>query len=142
MTYFTNLATTINRIESHNNGQRMTKAKEQRISRLKRHLKMAVPVKTSYEEESGYNVYSISAVRDDSGWSWDNKFKMNNNSITINEETLHNSRKLLKLCRDEGWLSEMSKGKVKVDYVNGDGQIVEIINKNTLEPLIAFMANP
>lgn len=138
MTYSANLATTIKHIERHVVDKRMTKAKAERINRLKRHLNMAMPVVTTDDhniEDSmvTYNVFSIDAVRDENGWSWNDKFKMDDFQVQLDDTTVSNSRKLLKLCREQGWLTEQSKGKVKVDYVNGDNEIIEVINKNTCQ---------
>jgi hypothetical protein len=80
-------------------------------------------------------IRAIEAWRHEEGWTW-------NNSITagefiISQETLNSSRMVLAFMRANGFLTEQSTGKVRIDD-NASG-IIEVQNKNTYEPLFAIM---
>lgn len=58
-------------------------------------------------------ILSIDAWRDDHGWSWNNWFNVG--EIPLNEfEKLNTNRKLCRYMRDNGYLSDYSKGKVMI----------------------------
>jgi hypothetical protein len=77
---------------------------------------------------------SIDAWRDpDSGWIWNDSFFLEDGIYM--EENQITSRKLLRNLRKWGYLSDYSKGRVRmVDYCS----IIEIQLKNTGEPLLAL----
>ena len=82
-------------------------------------------------------ILSIDAWRYDDNWTWNNWFNIGDCNVPLAE--LDTNRKILKFMRDEGYLSEMSKGKVTVD----DDQFnLVIINRRTLEPLFAIEYGP
>ena len=75
-------------------------------------------------------ILSIDAWRYDGGWTWNNWFNVG--SI---EKIPEGNRRILKMMRDKGYLSEGSKGRVTVD---DDGYNVVILDKGTREPLFAI----
>ena len=79
-----------------------------------------------------YESITIDAWHDGEGWYWNDIRRMDTHQI--DDETISNSRKLLKFCRDEGMLTERSKGKC---YVADDGFTVEIRTRDHC-PQIAF----
>jgi hypothetical protein len=76
-------------------------------------------------------VLSIDAWADgEGGWTWNNWFKVG----TV-EAIPDTNRKILRMMRSEGYLSEASKGKVTVD---DDGYNVVICEKSTGMPVFAI----
>lgn len=60
------------------------------------------------------NILSVDALHDGQGWSWNAWYKIG----TIDKQTfesLDTTRKLLKWMRQEGYLSDYSKGRVVVE---------------------------
>lgn len=82
--------------------------------------------------EREYNLVSIDAMHDGEGWYWNNIMMHENH--TIDDNVMDSPTKLLKYCRDNGLLTEYSKGKC---YVQNDSEIVEIRTRSH-EPRIAF----
>lgn len=82
--------------------------------------------------ENTYTLLSIDAWRDDCGWSWNNMFQIEEDVYL--EYPLSN-RRLLAFMRRNGWLTEQSKGRVRVEDTGYD---IEIQDRNTGEPLLAF----
>lgn len=85
---------------------------------------------------------SIDAWRDsEGGWDWNDMHKVEHD-IMISEDSdiLSNSRKCLAWFRQQGWLTDASKGKVRVDFNDDiiDGILIVIENKNTGEPILAL----
>ena len=76
-----------------------------------------------------YKILSIDAWREGSSWTWNQWF-------TVGElQALPDSnRALLKLLRDEGFLTEASKGRVAVE---DDQYNLVVLDKGTREPLFA-----
>lgn len=87
------------------------------------------------------SLLSIDAWRDDGGWDWNDLHKVEE-GIMIAEDSpiINDARKCLKWFRDQGFLTEYSKGKCKVDFNNDiiDGLLIVIENKNTGEPVLAL----
>ena len=81
-----------------------------------------------------YKLVSIDAWRDDFGWSWNDVWKVED-KIYIEDDTT--TRQLLKFMRRNKWLTEQSKGKVRVDWDNFE--LIEIQDRNTGRPLLAFL---
>ena len=84
------------------------------------------------QSENLYTLLSIDAWRYDEGWTWNNMFTVEEDVYL--EPNLSN-RRLLSFMRDSGWLSEYSKGKVRIEDTQYD---IEIQDKNTGEPIFAF----
>ena len=88
-------------------------------------------------ESTKYRLVSIDAWRDyDGGWQWNNWYNVEDGVCLGNDIT---SRRLLKFMRQSGWLTEKSKGRVRIDW-HGEmmDPMIEILDKNTGEPLLAF----
>lgn len=82
-----------------------------------------------------YTLVSIEAWRNsEGGWDWNNQYKLEEVEIDSNIS----SRKLCKWLRNNFYLNERSKGKVRV---NNEYEIIEILNKATNEPIFAFIMN-
>lgn len=87
------------------------------------------------KEESYYEVEirSVEAWRTQEGWEWNQTFF--EDRLIMAESVLASSRKLLAALREEGFLSEWSKGRVRVF---DEGDLIEIQDKNTDEPIFAL----
>ncbi len=84
-------------------------------------------------ESTKYRLVSIDAWRDyDGGWTWNQWYTVEDGVYLGNDIT---ARRLLKFMRQSGWLTDESKGRVRVDW---EWDIIEIQDKNTGEPLLAF----
>ena len=84
-------------------------------------------------ESTKYRLVSIDAWRDfDGGWTWNQWYNVEDSVSIHNDMT---TRQLLKFIRDRGWLTDESKGRVRVDW---GWDIIEIQDKNTGEPWLAF----
>ena len=82
-----------------------------------------------------YTLLSIDAWHDsEGGWTWNNMFNIEND-IYINEETANSPRALLSFMRRNNWLTENSKGKLRVEDTGYD---IEIQKRGTYEPILAF----
>lgn len=80
-----------------------------------------------------YNVLQIDAWRYDDEWNWNNWFHIG--EVSMDDEKATN-RSILKLMREEGYLSAYSKGRTTVwSY---DGNTIEIRDKNTQKPIFAL----
>ena len=88
-------------------------------------------------ESTKYRLVSIDAWRDyDGGWTWNQWYTVEDGVYLGNDIT---ARRLLKFMRQSGWLTEKSKGRVRIDWHNEMCEpFIEILNKNTGEPLLAF----
>lgn len=60
------------------------------------------------------NILSVDALHDGMGWSWNAWYKVGTISKT-DFEKLNTNRKLLKYMREEGYLSNYSKGRTIVE---------------------------
>jgi hypothetical protein len=84
-----------------------------------------------------YRLQSIDAWRDDDNmWYWNNCFKIED-GVYIDSDTT--TRQLLKFMRRNNWLTEHSKGRVQVEWMDG---LIEIQDRNTNEPILAFLEMP
>ena len=86
------------------------------------------------DEYEKFNLIGIDAWRDDCGWTWNNHFILEHDiCFGINSLT---PRKILAALRKWGYLSEYSKGKVRID--NSINECLVIENRNTGEPVLAL----
>ena len=76
---------------------------------------------------------SIDAVRHDGVWVWNESFLLESD-IYWHEEVL-TPRRILRQLRKWGYLTESSKGKLRVV---DEGDLIEIQEKNTGRPLLAL----
>lgn len=80
---------------------------------------------------------SIDAWREyEGGWTWNNAFRVESD-IWLHESRL-TSRKILAFLRRAGYLTEYSKGRVRVEEIPTFEPFFEIQDKNTGEPLFAL----
>lgn len=83
-------------------------------------------------------ILSIDAWRDESGWYWNDLFTI----MEVSPEDYNfgmTNRAILKWLREQDILTEESKGKVLIDRNEGtEGYFIEVLAKNTREPLIAI----
>ena len=80
-----------------------------------------------------YYLLSIDSMRDGMGWYWNSACQ--EYSIHISDDVFDSNRKLLKMMREMGILSEDSKGKVVLDRY--DGSSVEFQCRNYM-PIYAL----
>ena len=79
-----------------------------------------------------YEIRSIEAWREpDGGWYWNNSYVIG--SLVFEEPT---TRRILRVFREEGYLSEESKGRATVWT---DGEMFEIQDRRTGEPVFALL---
>ena len=78
-----------------------------------------------------YKILSIDAQRDGSGWAWNQWYVIGDTTINIKSS----NRKILKMMRDEGFLSENSKGKVGIE---DDQYNIVITERSNGRPLYAI----
>lgn len=81
-----------------------------------------------------FDILSIDAVCWSGHWEW-NDARYLRRDIEIDECDL-TSRKIARLLRDEGLLTEHSRGRIVVDF--SDESTIEIQNKGTRQPLFAL----
>jgi hypothetical protein len=83
---------------------------------------------------------SIDAWREpEGGWTW-NDLRIVERDWYWSPESLK-PRQLLRRLRKSGYLTDASKGRVRVEVVADDwhdGTLIEIQDKNTREPLLAL----
>ena len=80
-------------------------------------------------------IISIEAWKDESGWFWNDWYKIGSIS-TQDLRKLDTNRKLIKYMRDSHYLSHYSKGRISVN--TSDEYNILFENKNTGEPLYAI----
>ena len=80
-----------------------------------------------------YKLLSIDAWKDDCSWTWNAWYSLGFEAIIEDKDTT--PRKVFALLRDEGYLSDESKGRVSLD---DDGYNLVIRNKDTYEPIFAL----
>ena len=79
-----------------------------------------------------YNVLSIDAWADGlGGWEWNQWF----NAGSVDLDNLDNTRQILAAMREQGFLSDESKGKVSIE---DDQYNLVICDRNTQEPVFAI----
>lgn len=85
------------------------------------------------------NVLSIDAWRDGDGWTWNNWFKRG--TLTVRKfqklgcTTRQQTRATLAWFREQGYLSDSSKGAVTLE---DDGYNITVLDRRTREPLFAI----
>lgn len=60
------------------------------------------------------------------------------NAGWINVPESASDRDILRLLRDQGFLTDWTKGNVKLDDINGMGEHINIVNRKNGEPYIAI----
>ena len=86
---------------------------------------------------TAFTIMSIDAWRDaEGGWYWNNSFKVGAIDRTIVEN--YTARKLLKYLREEGFLSDKSKGIVAIEDA---GNYITIVDRRNGCPCIAIECN-
>jgi hypothetical protein len=80
-----------------------------------------------------YRILSIDAWREEGGWYWNNSFTVGYCQIKDSDLT---TRKILRKMRNWGFLTEKSKGLVKI--LDFSERSMEIQNKNSDEPIYAL----
>jgi len=80
------------------------------------------------------NVLSISTQRFDGSWDWNDRL----GTVTLTQDEIQNmtARRLFRLLRNEGWLTEGSKGGLGMCDIDWP-QIVVYVRSNH-EPIIAI----
>jgi len=103
-----------------------------------------ITVKNTLDASGQYyncKLLSIDAWRDECGWYWNNAIA-EEHGIYIGHDSrlLDNTRRMLAWMREQGFLTEASKGKVTIDWHNEiiDGLLVEVCCKSTGEPIVAL----
>lgn len=89
--------------------------------------------------EARISVLSIDAWRYERDWTWNQWFKVGSISQSDYEALNGSPRKIFAWLRDEGYLSEGSKGKVAL---NDDCYNLVIEDRKTHEPLFALEYGP
>ncbi len=84
------------------------------------------------EKENFYRLLSIDAWRDGPCWQWNNWFNLEEDIYVHPDAT---PRTIFKTLRDSGYLSDYSKGRVRLE---DDGYNLVIENRNTGEPIFAL----
>lgn len=79
-----------------------------------------------------FNVLSVEAWREGSGWTWNNWFRVGSAPRDVLDMK---PRQLLAWARAEGYLTDASRGRVAV---RDDGYNLVIIARGTGEPLFAI----
>ena len=99
---------------------------------------------TEYREPFA-RLVSIDAWASDDGegrsWSWNQSFNLREYTAKQVAHILadHKPRSVCAFLRREGYLSAESAGKVRVDYAGSDPDYITIEDKNTGEPIFAFI---
>ena len=87
--------------------------------------------------EGPLKLLSIDAWRDEGGWYWNNSFTLAT-GVYLDNPT---PRRVCRWLRENGYLTEQSKGRVRVDMGHSYmDTMIEILDKSTNEPLLAFSA--
>ena len=144
MSYAQTITTTIRNEFDNKYGfkTRMTVTKMKKEQRLVKYLERSTPITTKVVDEvkspdTVYDICAVDAIKDDTGsWSYNDQTSVGQTTDKIlTDDILDNSRKVLKWLRDNDYLDDSSKGKVKVF---SDDNIVEIQFKNTGKPFLAI----
>ena len=86
-----------------------------------------------------FTLLSIDAWRDtENGWYWNDCFRIE--SGIFFQESEITPRKVARFLRKAGYLSDWSKGRIRVDMHKEmiDGWLIEILDKSTDEPIFAL----
>lgn len=79
-----------------------------------------------------YNILSIDAYKYDNGWNWNNWFNAGKIEIDIDAS----NRTIFKALRENGYLSDYSKGRVSL---NDDGYNLVICERSNNMPVFAIV---
>ena len=82
--------------------------------------------------ENCYTLLSIDAWRYDDGWTWNDIFRVEEDIYLSPDVT---PRRLFSFMRRNGWLTDYSKGRVRLE---DDGYNLVICDRNTGKPIFAF----
>lgn len=90
---------------------------------------------STYKEHVKAEIRLIDAIGDaHGGWHWNDSYILESD-VYFSLESL-TPRRVLSTLREWGYLSEHSRGRVKVeDY----GDLIEIVNRYTGEPILALL---
>jgi len=81
---------------------------------------------------------TVRALRDpEGGWCWNESFSLPDVERD-DYARIDTSRKICNYLRQRGLLSDESKGRVRVDTIPGDPEVIEICDRHTDEPLFAL----
>lgn len=80
-----------------------------------------------------FRLLSIDAWRNESGWDWNNWYTVG--EIDTAAVNIDSNRALLKYMRDEGYLTEASKGRV---YIDDDQYNLVVCERANHRPLFAI----
>ena len=117
-----------------NNAEQQAKLDRINIRRARAAVVAELEKVKQQEKQRHYELLFVDAWRDvDGGWTW------NDSAVICDDFTLEDRdltpRRVPFLLREKGYLTEESKGKIRVDFTEG---MVEIVEKNTGEPLLAL----
>lgn len=144
MSYAQTITTTIRNEFDNKYGlkTRMTVAKMRKEQRLVKYLERSMPITTKVVDEvkspdTVYDICAVDAIKDDTGsWTYNDQTYIGQTTDKIlTDDILGNSRKVLKWLRDNNFLDDISKGKVKVA---SDDNVVEIQFKSTGKPFLVI----
>ena len=83
------------------------------------------------------DILSIDARRDRDSWTWNQWWTRGTVALTESDLT---PRKFCRMLREQGYLSDYSRGRVRVDMGRASEQVqIEIQDKATGEPLFAIV---
>jgi hypothetical protein len=108
------------------------------VGNVQRHVSRGIHKR--YHKKAGsytstWKVTSIEAWREpEGGWTWNSSYKAGTVEIPADASNVE----ILKAMRDAGYLSEKSKGKVRVEHMPYADTMIEIQEKSTGEPLFAI----
>ena len=85
-----------------------------------------------------FNLLSVDAIKEPEGyWAWDNAYFIERD-ICIQESEI-TPRKIAKMLRKWGYLTEQSKGKIKVDmHPETMSWFIEILDASNDKPILAL----
>ena len=83
-----------------------------------------------------YNLVSIDSWRDDGAWYWNDTTRIEDDIIIHDDSTT--PRKLFRFMRRNGWLTEYSKGRIRLDDA---WPYLTIEDRGTGEQLLCLIAN-
>jgi len=144
MSYAQTITTTIRNEFDNKYGlkTRMTVAKMKKEQRLVKYLERSTPITTEVVDEvkspdTAYDICLVHTIKDENGsWIYDDQTYIGvETDKVLTDDILNNPRKVLKWLRDNDYLDDSSKGKVKVVY---DDDTVEIQMKSNGKPFMAI----
>ena len=92
---------------------------------------------TKEPEYIKFKLLSIDAWRDECGWYWNNCFTLEEDIFIVKTEIT--PRKIAAMLRKWNYLSEYSKGQIRVDMHPEYCELfIEICDKGTGKPLLAL----